>query len=149
MKTGLVSPLLIKAATYQSGRVCLFLPSLPVLFEYGGWANFSSYPRAPEVVREQLASQPGDWRNGPWERGIPTGDILRWPSTSVWQVAPMSDVCGLTCECRGALSMLTTVINLFGTLHVVHCGKEEKEKAAAVRWSTVGSSAGRCCPVRG
>lgn len=54
----------------------------------------------------------------------------------------MSDVCGLTCEYRGALKMLTAVMYLFEKLHIAHCGKEREEMAAAAALFTVRSSAG-------
>lgn len=46
----------------------------------------------------------------------------------------MIDVCGAPCKYMDAQKMLAALMHLFEELHIEHCGKEQKLKAATVGW---------------
>lgn len=68
-------------------------------------------------------------------KGAYVGEILSWPSNSMWGgVACMLDAHGRLCECGDTPQTLAGLMYLFGKLCIAHCGKEGKYVAATLGW---------------
>ena len=79
-----------------------------------------------QIVKQWLASQPGNQINGSWEKGI-QGQILGWPLTSVQGgMTHMFSACGPLCERGKAWKTKDRLMHLCEELHIVHHGKEKK-----------------------
>lgn len=81
---------------------------------------------APEVLNQQLASQPKD-KEMSLGKETSAGHIPSWPSTSMCQgAACMLDACGLLHKYGDTLKMPAGLMNLFQALCIAHCVKEGK-----------------------
>lgn len=105
------------------------------------------------VLNQQWERQPGDWRNGSWDKGVFRGNFALVIHLCVGRSGPYLDACGLPHKYGNTLKKLYGLAHLFEDPHIAHCGREGKWLAAtissplqwvirlAAHWSQLGAKA--------
>lgn len=109
-----------------------------------------------QFANQQLGSQPGDQRNGPWKRGIGGGNLKLAIDLCVGSSGPdrcrclfMLDACGLLHKYRDDPQMLAGLLCLFEELHSSLWQRRERNGCLSGQTFSVGSLAGHRCPSGG